>query len=54
MQGDQPVHTNVVRAAFTPKVVDGGKSRHHARRRLIIPQEGARDLSMMHSEADAS
>jgi hypothetical protein len=52
MQGNEPVHTSVIRAAFTPKVVDGGKARFKARRDRLFAREGACDLSMR--EADTA
>jgi hypothetical protein len=52
MQGTEPADNNVIRAAFTPKVVDGGKARIKARRYRLFPTEGACDLSMR--EADTA
>lgn len=52
MQGGQSIHTNVIRAAFTPKVVDGGKVGIVACRRFRI-DECVRDLST-HIDAASS
>ncbi len=50
MQGKEP--SNVIYAAFTPKVVDGGKARIKARRHLLFKPEAACELSMR--EADTA
>jgi hypothetical protein len=55
MQGEQPIHTNVIRAAFTPKVVDGGKARIKRQRdmkfRIGAPaRDVADDLIMDHAD----
>lgn len=48
VQGEQPAHTNIIRAAFTPKTVDGGKARIQARRHTR--PEGGCGLSMLRAD----
>jgi hypothetical protein len=47
VQGAKP--SNVIVLAFGRKTADGGKARIK-RRRLLFPQEGACDLSMLHAD----
>lgn len=46
MQGEQPIDShNVIRAAFTPKVVDGGKATIKARRYRLFAAEANADTA---------